>query len=294
MPRKARVKMDNAIYHVTSRGDNKEPIFFSDDDKIRYLDSLKIVKEKFQIEIYAYCLMDNHTHLIIDSKGQDISKIMQSINLRHTIYINRVYNRSGHLFGGRFWSEIIDNDKYLLECTRYTHDNPVRAGITKTTKEYKWSSFDIYIGQRDIRKIINDNVVLRYFSENKSRARELYIEFQDEECEEYKPKYNQDKYESSDKKVIQKGTDINSVVKKVSVCFGVCINEITLKNNKKYSKERKIAIYLSSLKSRLTYEEIGKKFGICGSAIGQNIKKGVELVINNTEIKRYFDLILQA
>ena len=292
MPRLARLKEENAVYHVMSRGNNREPIFFCDDDKVRYLETLKRYKEKYQVQIYAYCLMDNHVHVIIDSNGQDISKIVHGINLSYAQYINRTYKRCGHLFQDRFKSKIVDTDNYLLTASKYIHDNPVRAGITKSAIEYKWSSIRIYGGEKDKHKIIDEECILECFSEDKKRARELYLEYMEEQSET-QCDIHEDKYQNSDKRVEIKGSSIKSVLQKVSLCFNICVYDIITKNTKRYAKERQLAAYLVSLKSKSTYRKIGKRFGICQSAVGQNIKKAVDMIMRDIEMRRYFELILQ-
>lgn len=163
MPRIARLKHDYAVYHIMVRGNNKEEIFFNDDDRVRYLETLKRYQEKFQFHIYAYCLMTNHIHLAIYCNGQDISKIMHGINLSYTQYINRTYGRCGHLLQDRFRSKIIDSDNYIIRATSYIHYNPVKAGMCQKPSEYKWSSYNIYFGQKDKFDIVNTNLVMDYF-----------------------------------------------------------------------------------------------------------------------------------
>lgn len=293
MPRIARIKEENAIYHVMSRGNNREPILSSEEDKIRYLETLKRYKERYQIQIYAYCVMDNHVHVIIDSNGQDISKIVHGINVSYAQYINRKYKRCGHIFQDRFKSEIIDNDEYMLTASQYIHDNPVRAGMTKTAKEYKWSSIGIYGGEKDKYKLVNEEYILKYFSEDKAKARELYFEYMKEE-HEMKYDIHEDKYENSDKKVEIKGSSTKAVLQKVALCFNVSVYDIIAKNTKRYAKERQLATYLIRLKSKITYSEIGKKLGICGSAVGQNITKAIQNMVKDAEMRKYFEIILQS
>lgn len=293
MPRFARQKNDNAIYHIMVRGNNRENMFFCDDDKVRYLETLKTYKEKFQMLIYAYCLMDNHVHLIIDCNGQDISKIMKGISLSYTQYVNKIYKRCGHLIQDRFKSEIIDTDEYILQASKYIHQNPMRANIVEKVSDYKWSSFNIYGGKRDAYDIIDNEFILKYFSDNKQKARKLYTEYVDKASEIYQPEVEQNKYENIDKKVNVKGDSMTSVINKVSTIFGICTHDITQKHNKRYAEIKQIALYLISLKSKITYKKIGQRFGICGSGVGKNIKKAVNLLMQDIEIKRYVELILQ-
>ena len=293
MPRIARQKHDNAVYHIMVRGNNREKIFFDDDDRIRFFKTLKRYQEKYQIIIYAYCLMDNHAHLLIDCNGQDISKVMQGMNLSYTQYINRKYGRCGHLFQGRFKSIIVKGDNDIIQESKYIHRNPVRAGIVTKVSEYEWSSFNIYAGKKDMFGIVDANFVLQYFSLEKSRAKALYIEYVDNDLENIISRIEEDVYESSDKKVVIEPIDINKILSKVAGYFNICIDDIVLKGNKRYAREKQIATYLISLKSKLPYKDIGQKFGICASAVGYNIKRAIEYIVLNNEEAKQFNMLFQ-
>ena len=293
MPRIARQKHDNAVYHIMVRGNNRENIFFDDDDRIRFFETLKRYLEKYQIIIYAYCLMDNHAHLLINCNGQDISKVMQGVNLSYTQYINRKYKRCGHLFQGRFKSIIVKGDNDIIQESRYIHRNPVRAGIVAKVSEYKWSSFNIYVGKKDVFDIIDANFVLQYFSQEKSKAKALYREYVDNDLQNIISQIEEDVYESSDKKVALEPIDVNKILSKVAGYFNICIDDIVLRGNKKYARAKQIATYLISLKSKLPYREIGQKFCICASAVGYNIKKAIEYIILNKEEANQLNLLFE-
>lgn len=294
MPRFPRQKYDEAIYHIAVRGNNREEIFFCDDDKVRYLDTLKRYKERFQICIYAYCLMDNHVHLIIDSNGQDISRIMKGISLSYAIYFNKKYGRCGHLFQDRFWSQIIEDDLYVMGVSRYVHQNPVRAGMTKTAIEYKWSSIDIYRGKKDCFEIIEEEFILKNISNDKGIARQKYIEFVEEKSENDKLEVEKNNYLNCDRKVRVVGESISKVLRKVAMCFNVCTEDIVTKYSKRFAQIKQVAVYLICLKSKLPHKEIGQKFGVSGSCIGHKVKKAIELIRNDIEMNKYFQLILQS
>ena len=123
MPRQRRKKGEYNTYHVIQRGNERKNIFLFDEDRERFIETLLRMKEKYNFLVYTYCLMDNHYHLIIYDNGNDISQLMKSINTSYAIYFNRVYKRCGHLFQDRFRSELIEDDNYLLEVSRYIHNN---------------------------------------------------------------------------------------------------------------------------------------------------------------------------
>jgi len=145
MPRIARVAFPSLIYHIISRGNNREWVFNEAEDFERYLDICRRYKEKFGFKLYHWVLMSNHVHLILETPEESsLSKIMQGMNLAYTIWFNRKSGKVGHLWQDRFKSTVVERDSYLLECGRYVERNPLRAGMVKDLKEYPWSSYGVY------------------------------------------------------------------------------------------------------------------------------------------------------
>jgi len=173
LPRIARKYSEIKVYHTTIRGNDKQNIFFDEQDRYKFMDIIKETKEKYNYDIYSYCLMDNHVHLVIYDKEYKLSKIMQSIQISYAIYFNIKYDRVGHLFQDRFFSSKVEDREYLKIVCRYIHQNPQKAGIAKT-EEYKWSSYKEYIGKP---KIINNKLLLSIFSEDFETAKEEFIKF---------------------------------------------------------------------------------------------------------------------
>lgn len=170
MPRVARVKEINTTYHIIMRGNERKGIFVGDEDRIRFVETLARMKEKYNYIIEAYCLMDNHVHLLINDNGNDISTIMKSINISYAYYFNKVYKRVGHLFQDRFISEIVEDDKYLLAVSAYIHNNPVRAGIVSKPEDYRWSSMCEYLGKDVNKGIVNSDRIFDCFSASRKRS----------------------------------------------------------------------------------------------------------------------------
>ena len=142
MPIRPRILIENACYHIITRGNARQEIFLNDMDRLRYLALVKRVKTKFGFKLYGYCLMPNHVHLLIEPKRpKDTAGIMRSLNLAYTRRFNYKYKRVGHLWQGRFKSKVILKDNYLFDCLRYIEFNPVRANITDTPEGYMWSSY---------------------------------------------------------------------------------------------------------------------------------------------------------
>ena len=142
MPRVARILLDNACYHIINRGNQKQNIFQEEPDFEKYLEILRHYKKKYNFKLYAYCLMPNHIHLVIDiRKTSDLAKIMQGLTQTYTVWFNNKYNKVGRLWQGRFKSMLIQKDKYLIDCLQYIELNPVRADITSSPADYSWSSW---------------------------------------------------------------------------------------------------------------------------------------------------------
>jgi putative transposase len=141
MPRHARAVAVGYPHHITQRGNNSEPVFFDDNDRLIYLEILRHYATENHVDIWAYCLMTNHIHIL--AAPQEPNSLSQGIgltNLKYTKYFNRKYYRSGRIWQNRFYSSIVDTDTHLWAVARYIENNPVKAGITATVLDYRWSS----------------------------------------------------------------------------------------------------------------------------------------------------------
>jgi len=176
MPRKPRIHYSGAMYHVVSRGNNCQKIFNTEDDYKTFLEYLKTIKSKKAFCLYAYCLMPNHIHMLIEVKCDPLSVIMQRLLTGYTVYYNRTKKKRGHLFQGRYKAIICEKDSYLMELVRYIHLNPVRAKMEKRPIDYKWSGHGNYLG-RSKGGLIDEDEMLKYFNSDKTKARKLYEEF---------------------------------------------------------------------------------------------------------------------
>lgn len=162
MPRNARIVLPRYPHHVVQRGHNGQRIFLRDNDRLYYLSNLIEWKEKLGCRIYAYCLMPNHAHLIIDpgDSTTSLGLLMKRVSGRHTRYFNRNEARRGTLWEGRYHSSPIDVDSYLMACSKYVELNPVRAGIVQRPEEYRWSSYQHKAGYVTREWISEDSVYL--------------------------------------------------------------------------------------------------------------------------------------
>lgn len=144
MARQWRIEYQGALYHVLSRGNGRQDIFLTDDDRGLFLDLLQAFSARFNIEVHAYVLMGNHYHLLLKTPDANLSKGMQWFGTTYTRKFNLLNNKSGHLFQGRFKSIIVEDSAYLLRLSCYIHRNPLRAGIVERLSDYKWSSYHYY------------------------------------------------------------------------------------------------------------------------------------------------------
>lgn len=140
MSRNKRRESGTDVYHVVSRGNDQEDILPHDSDKKFFRGLMKKEASKVGAEIYAYCIMSNHHHILVKADLKKLSLFMKEVNCRYAIYYNSKYDHSGHVFQGRFYSSVVETESYLLSCIRYIHNNPVKAYMVHDILEYPFSS----------------------------------------------------------------------------------------------------------------------------------------------------------
>ncbi len=177
MARPLRIEYPGALYHVTSRGDRREPIFEDDKDRLMFLDVLAEVVARFNWLCHAYCLMTNHYHLVVETPDGNLSKGMRQLNGVYTQASNRRHNRTGHLFQGRFKGILVDKDSYLLELARYVVLNPVRAHLVNDPQEYAWCSYPAMTGEAPAPVWLATDALLAHFGKRRNEARRRYSRF---------------------------------------------------------------------------------------------------------------------
>jgi putative transposase len=175
--RQLRIEYPGAFYHITSRGNQKQPVFLSPWDKARFLDQIKEVHEKYDFRIHAYCLMENHYHLMLETRQPNLSRGMHFLNTAYSVYFNNRHKRVGHLFQGRFKGILIEAETYAQELSRYIHLNPVRAGISRSPESYPWSSFREYLGKRKPPAWLETQIVLSFFGKDPEISRRDYMAY---------------------------------------------------------------------------------------------------------------------
>ena len=177
MARPLRIELSGGLYHVTSRGDHRDDIYLDDSDRVFWLGLLGQVCERFNWICHAYCLMDNHYHIVVETVEGNLSKGMRQLNGVYTQYFNRMHNRVGHVYQGRYRAILVEKDNYLLELSRYVVLNPVRAGMVKYVDQWPWSSFSAMIGNSNCPEWLQTNWVLSQFGKKRKKTIKGYVNF---------------------------------------------------------------------------------------------------------------------
>lgn len=176
MARKTRAEVEGGLYHVITRGNNRRRIFNSPADYEKFLSLLATQKSKLPFFLYAYCLMSNHVHLLIERQACEVGRIMHRLLTGYAQYYNWRHKRVGHLLQGRHKAILCQSDRYLTELVRYIHLNPVRAGIVDRPEDYRYNSHRAYLGLAPS-TIVDVDPVLRHFGVKKKTARERFQDF---------------------------------------------------------------------------------------------------------------------
>lgn len=304
MPRRAREKSPQAIYHIMCRSISEIPLFREDDDKDYYLKLLKRYNKKYHCSLYAYCLMNNHLHLHLDPKGFDISTYMHSINTAYVYYFNKKYERHGHIFQERFQSRILDSERYNLAVSAYIHNNPHDIeGYSGREETYKYSSYGIYLGTAaDTYGIIDKSFVQSLFHtcDSKMFAKKYYeyashqndISCQDEPSENFS-KFSDTEYISG-RKVILRKLPIPRIMSIISDKLNIKTeNRIAMKARHKLIKYRAFTAYILRVLCGLSYKDIcNSMFNITISGCSRLCSKGCDLIDNDKYYNDFFNEIL--
>lgn len=177
MARPLRLEFPGALYHVTARGNARQAIFLDDEDRHRFLAVLRQVVSRCHLVLHAYCLMENHFHLLVETPEANLSQAMRQLNGVYTQAFNRCHDRVGHVLQGRFKAIVVDRDSYLLELCRYVVLNPVRAKITRKPETYPWSSCRATAGLAPVPPALTVDWVLRQFGRQREAAQRQYRAF---------------------------------------------------------------------------------------------------------------------
>jgi putative transposase len=178
MPRIARISPKECVYHILTRGNNRQDVFKDEKDYEKYKEILQRYKDKFRFKLYHYVLMRNHIHLVLEitEDSGTLSEIMKGINLSYVQCYKNKHRHMGHFWQDRYKSILISKDDYLLACGSYVELNPVRAKIVEDPRDYRWSSFNAYgYGKKDL--IVDEHPIYKNLSNDEGERRRKYREF---------------------------------------------------------------------------------------------------------------------
>ena len=283
MARSLRIEFPGAYYHITSRGNERKNIYRTNKDREKFFSYLKSAHLKYGAVIHAFCLMNNHYHIFMETPRGNLSQIMLHINGAYTNYFNIRHKRRGHLFQGRYKAILVEADSYAAELSRYIHLNPVRASLVDRPDKFNWSSYRHYIGKKKRLEWMTVDFILSYFDSRSTHARQKYQEFvtsriniqsesplkktvastilgSDNFIELIKDKYIDRKKKDRSVPALKELNDSPEIEEIYNKVEAIC-------NNKSLS--RNITIFLFHKFSDKRLKEIGKFFGIGDSAVSE-------------------------
>ncbi|GAA0115433.1 transposase [Clostridium senegalense] len=299
MPTQPRKKEKHAIYHIMIKSVKDRLLFKSDVDKATFMTKLKESQIKYPFKLYAYCLMDNHAHLLIDSQEQDISVVMKSLNLRYVKFYNKKYELDSRLCKGRFKSEIINNDRYLLAVSLYIHRNAKDLpGFRECPQDYLFSSMSVYLGEEDLFGVLDIDRILEFLNKNKREARKEYANLfeytMENHIEDFKKmdlkiEFKEEKF-INEKGILKSNYTIKDVINFVAEKENIHSNEIFIKNRSYNQNARAMVTILSTAFCGEKCKDIAINFGnLSVSRISQLGNKAITLILKNKHYKKMFD-----
>ena len=172
---KRRIWYEDAKYHVMARSVRSMPLYKSKDDYEIFFVMLQRTREKYPFTIHSYCLMTTHFHMLITTIKDEIWKIMKRLMQNYAMYFNRKYGTRGHVFDSRYVSRLVEDERYFLEVSRYIHLNPVQANMVRSPLDYKYSSYECYVADKD-NELVDRKEILDFFGGNQAEQYRRYVE----------------------------------------------------------------------------------------------------------------------
>ncbi len=306
MTRSLRIEYAGAYYHVTSRGNERKNIFKNKGDRKSFLLYLKSAHLRYGAVIHAFCLMNNHYHLFIETPKGNLSQIMRHINGAYTNYFNIRHKRRGHLFQGRYKAILVEADAYAGELSRYIHLNPVRAALIDMPEKFDWSSYRYYIGKRNKPDWLSLDFILNYFDKDIQQARKKYQEFVNAKININSESPLENTVASTllgsegfieliiDKYINRKDKDRNVPVLKelrTSPDIAETYKKVTALCNGDASQSRKMTLYLLHKYSDKRLREIGEFFGIGESGVSDASRRFDLTLRRNRKLRKDIELL---
>lgn len=316
MARPWRIEYEGAFYHLLSRGNEKRDIFIDDDDRHMFLDTLGEMAERFEMDIFAYALMDNHYHLLARTNLANLTKAMHWFGVTYTTRFNYRHNRSGHLFQGRYKSILVQNDAYMMQLSCYIHRNPLRGGFVKRLADYSWSSYRAYAYGKQAPAWLSTDLILVQFAGEGEEQHRLYREKVQRYSKEEKQLWEDFRHgcflgskkfvaqirkghlpekphneipgqkQSADRIdpliILQKGAKmLNCDLKRISKTGRLSGFE---------KDQRDALIYLIWKTGRLTNARIGEFFGLTYSAVSHSVKSAKTKLMKDAKLRSIFNI----
>jgi putative transposase len=307
MPRMARQKDKQSIYHVMVRSIKEVDLFETEKDKIRYFKIIRKYKEKYQFKLYAFCLMDNHGHLMIDANGADISKIMHSINFSYAQYFNREHNRHGHLFQERFKSKIVEQEDYLITLSAYIHRNAQDiTGYGQHLDKYPFSSLGEYVNDTDQYGILDKEFLYNLLDLKKGNNLQEYlnvvaakipsdaklVEVLDTLDIEFEKSENEYR---SHRKILPRNHTVEGVIEFVAKHTGCAVGDIRIKNNRKYTKIRALGCFLMNCFCNIDQKRLCTILGnISQQRVSSLCSMGIDIAYRDKDYEGIVDKFIEG
>lgn len=304
MARKPRIHYPGAVYHVILRGNAGQPIFFDDRDRYRLYLIVQSVVEKFGCRVHGFCFMTNHAHLVVQTGDISLSRIMQSLSLRYTKWINYTQSRTGHVFQGRYKALLLDADIYLMELVRYVHLNPVRAKMVISPDDYPWSGHHGYLG-KEVLPWLTTDWVLSIFSTDIQKARKGYADFvADGIREERRVEFHSGTCEGrilggdnfTDEAFLKANQRhdhqyrLDDIVDVVCHRYGITIEQLNASGKARpYSEARAVVVLLAQESKELSLTELGKMLNRDIAPLGRAGRRLLEETLKDEGLKARID-----
>lgn len=320
MARPLRIQYENAVYHVTCRGNAQQDIFADDRDRSRFISLLQRSSEIYQVNVAAFVLMRNHFHLLVRTPRANLQEFMRHFNISYTSAFNRRHDRTGHLYQGRYKSFLVDADSYLLEVSRYIHLNPVRVmpeaspeERKRYIREYRWSSYPDYIGRKDRYPFLAVGDVLDVFHADRRNAQRSYRSFVEKAftsslpnpleqgkghgivgekgflekvASSLMPARGNRRREAPQTRRLTEQTQPGRIIHVVSLFYGMTGEEILNKKNR--GESRHVLIELLYRYGGMNGREIGRMLGIDYSTVSVARKRLSEKMERDKKVKQRF------
>lgn len=298
MPRIARIKTNNSMFHIMIHSISEIQLFTDEEDKETYLALIKKAKFKFNFKLYAFCLMNTHAHLVIDCFGSDISKVMHYINLCYSIHYNNKHSRRGPVFQDRFKSKIIDSYKYLINVCTYIHANPKDLlSKNSTLMDYSYNSLIDYIHGCNRFKILDSYFLISLLGLNEAINKKQYYQLISHDIDTSVIKEVEIPFYSSQsdtrKTYIPRLLSPNLIINYVAHSLNLSTKYIYMKYSHQYTTLRALTCFMLHAFSNMSHESISNLLGnISISRVSSLISQGMNLSTHNSIIENF--LLLNA